>query len=172
MTDNPLTNGQVAVLRLYADGNSYRETGALLGISESAVKNRCARAAERLGTNHIAHTVAVALRLGLLDEESPMSDAQTGAELIAAERVRQIEVEGWTLKHDVEHIGDDLSRAAACYALPYDWREPHGRTGQPPRMWPWRVADWKPTDRIRDLVKAGALIAAEIDRLQVQQGEQ
>ena len=33
--------------------------------------------------------------------------------------------------------------------------------------WPWNVVWWKPTpdDRIRELAKAGALIAAEIDRL-------
>lgn len=101
-----------------------------------------------------------------------MAHELTGAELIAAERARQISVEGWTLAHDVEHTGDDLSRAAACYALPYDLREPHGKTAQPPHLWPWRIEDWKPTDRIRDLVKAGALLAAEIDRLQAQQGEQ
>lgn len=35
-------------------------------------------------------------------------------------------------------------------------------------MWPFSQEWWKPTpdDRIRELAKAGALIAAEIDRLQ------
>lgn len=65
-----LTAGQVAVLQLYSDGNNYAQAGALLGISESAAKSRCARAAEALGTNHVTHTYAVALRRGLLDEES------------------------------------------------------------------------------------------------------
>jgi len=32
-------------------------------------------------------------------------------------------------------------------------------------LWPWGKEWWKPSDRRRDLVKAGALIAAEIDRL-------
>lgn len=68
-----LTADQVAVLRLYAGGNSYREVGQLLGITEGAVKSRCARAAETLGTHHVAHTIAVALRRGLLDEETPLS---------------------------------------------------------------------------------------------------
>lgn len=69
MTDKPvLTAGQVAVLVLYADGNSYREVGDLLGITESAAKSRCARAAERLGTHHVTRTYAVALSRGLLEE--------------------------------------------------------------------------------------------------------
>jgi hypothetical protein len=41
-------------------------------------------------------------------------------------------------------------------------------------FWPWDRAWWKPSpnNRIRDMEKAGALIAAEIDRLQrSQEGE-
>lgn len=36
-----------------------------------------------------------------------------------------------------------------------------------PAEWPWDEMLWKPTpdDRIRELAKAGALIATEIDRL-------
>jgi len=36
-----------------------------------------------------------------------------------------------------------------------------------PPIWPWEKSWWKPTpnDRVKELVKAGALIAAEIDRL-------
>lgn len=33
-------------------------------------------------------------------------------------------------------------------------------------LWPWGTQSFKPTNSIRDLTKAGALIAAEIDRLQ------
>lgn len=69
-----LTDGQVDVLRLVADGSNYREAAAALGISESTAKRRCANAASQLGTNNIAHTVAVALRRGLLDEEPPVLD--------------------------------------------------------------------------------------------------
>ena len=78
----------------------------------------------------------------------------TGAELIAAERLRQIVVEGWTPEHDDGHATDDLAEAAAAYLLNDETLFP----------WPdW----WKPgDDPIRRLVKAGALIAAEIDRLQ------
>ncbi|MBK5248105.1 MAG: hypothetical protein JJE50_01525 [Actinomycetales bacterium] len=85
-----------------------------------------------------------------------------GVELIAAERRRQVEAEGWTVDHDAAHGPDDLALAAVCYAMPERVR---GRDILP--AWPWTPAYWKPTpdDRVRELVKAGALIAAEIDRL-------
>lgn len=97
----------------------------------------------------------------------------TGAELIAQERQRQIEEEGWTIEGDVQkHSEYDLAFAAMCYACPY----PKDKSGPVvffksktcPIMWPWDAKWWKPTpnDRKRELVKAGALIAAEIDRLQ------
>jgi len=81
-----------------------------------------------------------------------------GATLIAAERRRQIDVEGYTLGHDQYGHSGGLVAAAACYLAP--------PAAGVPRRWPWPTRYWKPTpeDRIRELVKAGALIAAEIDR--------
>lgn len=86
---------------------------------------------------------------------------------ITAERKRQIEVEVWTSEHDDEHERGELGKAAACYAdfasdedyllflckpgLPYDW--------------PWDEKWWKPKNRRRDLIRAAALIVAEIERL-------
>lgn len=90
-------------------------------------------------------------------------NAKTGVELIADERQRQITAEGWTPEHDDEHNADDLAAAAACYASPA-WSKM--RNNVPPPLWPWDEKWWKPGDRIRELVKAGALIAAEIDRMQ------
>lgn len=89
----------------------------------------------------------------------------SGAALIGAERQRQVECEGWTPEHDDGHDDSELLRAALCYAMPSGLRDPIGRA---PRSWPWDISDWRPTpdDRVRELVKAGALIAAEIDRLQ------
>lgn len=92
----------------------------------------------------------------------------TGVDLIAAERRRQIEEEGWTTEHDAGLVEDALARAAAAYATPAHLREPLvGHVVRMPALWPWAVHAWKPTpeDRVRELVKAGALIAAEIDRL-------
>lgn len=86
---------------------------------------------------------------------------RTGADLIATERMRQITEEGWTAEHDDEHTKSELLAAAMCYA------NTEGFTDSPPPAWPWSEGWWKPTgSRVRDLVKAGALIAAEIDRLQ------
>jgi len=60
------------------------------------------------------------------------------------------------------------ARAAACYALPDDEREMTGGLLPAPYLWPWDSTWWKPTpeDRVKELVKAGALITAEIDRIQ------
>jgi hypothetical protein len=91
-----------------------------------------------------------------------MDNEQKGVALIAAERRRQIEAEGWTPEHDDEHGDGELAAAAACYAGPA-WSLL--REHEPPLMWPWDEKWWKPGDRIRELTKAGALIAAEIDRL-------
>ena len=89
-----------------------------------------------------------------------------GAERIAAERKRQIEEEGFTAKHDSDWKHDDsqLAIAAVCYSLPEDYRVD---MNFPEEYWPWDWRFWKPTpkNRIRELEKAGALIAAEIDRL-------
>lgn len=96
--------------------------------------------------------------------------AKTGAELIAEERQRQIEQEGWSANHDDLHDRFQLSNAAMAYLNPSN--STHVRT-----FWPWDWKWWKPAQpkdfdekyasyHIKDLVKAGALIAAEIDRLQ------
>lgn len=83
-----------------------------------------------------------------------------GIALIAAERRRQIADEGWTPTHDDGHTTGQLARAAACYALQ------HTRVSGRAIRWPWHREWWKPSaDPIRNLVKAGALIAAEIERL-------
>lgn len=112
----------------------------------------------------------------------------TGAERIAAERQRQIDSEGWTPEHDDEHRNESLAFAAAAYAAPitvyrvlsneaeFSFRD----------IWPWDAAwDDRPRDedgdrryhkdvtvdeRIVCLQKAGALCAAEIDRLERTRG--
>jgi len=94
----------------------------------------------------------------------------TGAELIAQERTRQVCHKAWTEFHDDGHVNGELARAAACYAS-YDipWCGKNKRLALIKILWPrqWSRRDyWKPKDRIRNLVRAGALIAAEIDRLQ------
>ncbi len=94
---------------------------------------------------------------------------KTGIQLIAAERRRQVSKEGWTPEHDDKHNVGQMAKAAACYAMPTDVRETEvDNRSYRWIIWPWTEKWWKPTpkDRVRELVKAGALIAAEIDRLQ------
>lgn len=102
----------------------------------------------------------------------------TGIERIAAERHRQIKEEGWTAEHDDQHRNGQLAKAACCYAAPKRIFEltvyQYGNAYFDP--WPWekkldkRVkvdpSDLSIKERIRNLEKAGALIAAEIDRLE------
>lgn len=76
-----------------------------------------------------------------------------GIERIAAERKRQIEVEGYSPKHDRNYTNGELARAAHAYLVNDSF------------CWPWGRTTWKPASHMRNLVKAGALIAAEIDRL-------
>lgn len=93
---------------------------------------------------------------------------KTGIEIIAEERKRQIEKEGFTPERDAKlYQCGELSDAAACYATRGYWRNLLRNPGYG-LMWPWNPEWWKPTpdDRINELAKAGALIAAEIDRLQ------
>ena len=121
------------------------------------------------------------LLIALVGEDS-------GLDLIADERQRQLAVEQFNDEHDDEHQDGSLAAAAACYAHPrfLHVQADHSTRGSPyvdawPRSW---GNDWdkrllnrgtflatpratKVLDaRIRELAKAGALCAAEIDRLQ------
>lgn len=96
---------------------------------------------------------------------------KTGAKLIAEERARQISVEGWTPEHDDKHRRRQLAVAAESYLATHS--SPDVCVPRCPQLaapcwnWPWAKKWWKPSpDPVRNLVKAGALIAAEIDRLQ------
>ncbi len=109
-------------------------------------------------------------------DESPLKPSAPvnpdGAALIAAERTRQIKEEGWSPQHDDQHKGAELVKAAICYAMAGVY--PEGTQAADrilshtiKHWWPQELAQkwWKPKDRMRNLIRAGALIAAEIDRL-------
>lgn len=87
---------------------------------------------------------------------------------IAAERLRQVEGEGWTLEHDDGHTTGEMACGAAAYAA-YSSSQNDGSLSAGAlalKLWPWNWSWWKPSeDRRRNLVKAGALIVAEIERL-------
>ena len=93
---------------------------------------------------------------------------------ILCERQRQLKV--YTPEHDDAQVEGQLSRAAAAYAVastsaiyeedkarPTKWD--HSYVPSVDRLWPWNWTYWKPKDRRHDLVRAGALILAELERL-------
>ena len=109
---------------------------------------------------------------------------KTGAELIADERKRQIEVEGYTEQHDYEHSVREFISAAISYshtALTNAIREEYHVTSSDEndaldsvikgmgKTFVWGEKAFKSTTCLCDLVKAGALIAAAIDRLKLKQ---
>ena len=113
-----------------------------------------------------------------------MEDTRTGIQRIADERARQIAEEGWTPEHDDEHLQGELALVGALYATPmrlFEQRrnddlavifcDPWPSTWT--KRWDKRLVrrDDPPFPnnadifRIHELEKAGALVAAEIDRL-------
>lgn len=98
--------------------------------------------------------------------------AQTAAVRdVMAERQRQITAEGWEPKHDDRHDAGELASAAASYAQ-CAGLQGEGAVNESAfktpyiENWPWSECWWKPSaDPRRNLVKAGALILAEIERL-------
>lgn len=117
------------------------------------------------------------------DQPTPIAWTSAALRDVATERRRQIDAEGWTMEHDDQHDSDDLALAAACYALPETHREVFPRkepsdvgrsAGESiiiyddvlcPHLWPWHGGSWRPKDRRADLVRAAALLLAEIERL-------
>lgn len=94
-----------------------------------------------------------------------------GAARIVEERHRQ-QALGGSIEHDREHEHGELLRAAECYITASsgawshspEWKGSHQGYAAP--GWPFEVDAWNPSSEpIRNLEKAGALIAAEIDRL-------
>ncbi|WP_131753554.1 hypothetical protein [Burkholderia vietnamiensis] len=79
---------------------------------------------------------------------------------VIGERCRQVDQEGWTPVHDDEHDEHEMALAAIVYA-----ESAVGYHASCPDTWPWSSRWFKPTTPRRDLVKAGALILAEIERL-------
>lgn len=104
---------------------------------------------------------------------SPDTRVVTDAERdVIAERQRQISAEGWTPEHDDQHGDGELAAAASCYALVGYTDRSRDAFKSPLQNWPWAREWWKPSDRRRDLIKAGALIIAEIERLDRKAGGQ
>jgi hypothetical protein len=114
-------------------------------------------------------------------------ECSRGVAAIERERLHQVDNLRFDADHDDAHEIEQLAKAAACYALPHRYRITEvtvpatGDWQLRKLIWPWQERDWKPetqnlsppsradgikvVNRIAELSKAGALIAAEIDRL-------
>ena len=104
-----------------------------------------------------------------------MSALTAGARDVLAERARQQQELGWTHSHDDNCEDMELAAAASAYAsyAARNFRDPKDLYSQwqPPLAWPWSRSWWKPKDPRRDLVRAGALILAQIERIDREHGE-
>lgn len=116
-------------------------------------------------SNTTPHPEAPAQPSSKGDATPPQTHVEACAALVdvAAERRRQVEKEDFDASHDDMATRGQLAGAAACYAM--TGIEHWARDQAIKTIWPWDEGWWKPTDRRRDLVKAGALIIAEIERL-------
>ena len=89
-----------------------------------------------------------------------MEKKKSGVELIQIERQKQIEKYGYTPEHDGMYKGSQLKFAALSYLNTAIFGKNVGEED-----WPFEMSFFKPGTEIACLSKAGALIAAEIDRL-------
>lgn len=94
------------------------------------------------------------------------------------ERSRQVKEEGWSVEHDDKHTDGSLANAAACYAaacyaastpeIGYWYEDAAPHSGSFIKLWPWGN-EWNKKythGRKKQLVIAGALILAELERLE------
>ena len=115
-----------------------------------------------------------------------MTDQNSGASHIYNERARQVVLEGYDADHDKGHFIEILDAAIGYAAFTsamlevdkavslghHERQEAEDFKAEAAKMvppnWPWGSSYWKPsaTDMKRNLVKAGALIAAAIDSLE------
>lgn len=105
----------------------------------------------------------------LLEAQSPTWS--TAVRDLLAERRRQVREEGHTLERDDQYTEGQLAQAASAYAF---WADPRGASqddhidylySSQVGLWPWAKEHWKPTSQRLMLIKAGALILAELERL-------
>lgn len=120
---------------------------------------------------------ALAALFGVTTPDLPPMDSESctvtaAAADVLAERKRQVSVEGWTPSHDDTHKNNEMAFAAACYAFhaaAASWDlEDCGTeydSHPAPKNWPWEPEWWKPKSARADLVRAGALILAELERI-------
>ena len=149
-----------AELALTAPGATTKSDGGVEGHADSAETPT----AETAFSARPVKRVGAGIKPGPSDPSSTRSEVTALAD-IAKERQRQREVEGWTPEHDDAHVSAELAMAGACYALASFLNTEHALNTTFTRYWPWDRKWWKPKTPRKNLVRAGALIVAEIERL-------
>lgn len=132
-------------------------------VTATAYANGFNRGAEWLRSSILEYAYKPWQAEAMISVSAAMSD-------VIAERRRQINSEGYDIAHDDEHVNDEIAAYATFYAMPpavRDW--PAEETGYG-ATWGQAVipANWgpaKPGNRRQELVKAAALLIAEIERL-------
>ncbi|HGN3945982.1 hypothetical protein ACSEN3_13960 [Pseudomonas aeruginosa] len=97
-------------------------------------------------------------KISKLESRWPGKEVPQAWHDVEAERRRQNNARGWTPEHDDLYCAAELPRAAAAYIL-------SGANDEAPAIWPFVAKWWKPRDARANYVRAGALILAEIERL-------
>lgn len=90
---------------------------------------------------------------------------KTGAKYIAEERNRQISEEGYDAEHDANTSVNHLIAAGVSYGMAaIEGQEEDMTAGESAAWWPWQTDTYKPKGTLQNLIRAGALYAAAIDR--------
>lgn len=108
-----------------------------------------------------------------MSEALRIQDMPIGVRRIAAERQEQIDLHGYKPADDQAYVNGELLRGACAYLLlasEHAVKEAgvsqEDMVREATALWPWAAEAFKPSeDPRKNLAKAGALIAAEIDRL-------
>lgn len=135
------------------------EEGELLDLASSACQEALAFGVSENSFERLARSVELKCQDGM----------PTAARDVFTERQRQVGEKGYQPLRDDEYHHKQLAHAAACYTLTAP--NEAGRTPNCPPLWPWPSASWKPRSRRENLVRAGALILAEIERIDREQKE-
>ncbi|MCL1507142.1 hypothetical protein MKM89_08525 [Klebsiella quasipneumoniae] len=152
LADNEIDSDYFAVV---SECESYgKETDAELSITEFALR----------AAGYVDALVEALEKAQQRIAELESRTVTAAAADVLAERKRQVTTEGWTPEHDDQHVNFEMAIAGGLYAISAVDSH-HKLRNSAPSAWPWDRKWWKPDGPRRDLVKAGALILAEIERL-------
>lgn len=120
------------------------------------------------GSSHTINAITAEIKRQAAELEALRTEQSDAARDVLTERRRQVEAEGWTPEHDDKHGDNSMAVAAACYALADIAPALTVQTVRVRGLWSWTgwAESWfKPKDKRRNLIRAAALLLAEIERL-------